>query len=102
MIYLALSVRLGRNYISIYVYVFGVSFHTSFFFFFFMRFSSRGQLTLFTYCSFTVHETYNHFIEKKNIKNGSYGTIHTFKNYFVTVFLVFNKISCIQMDHESP
>ena len=24
------------------------------------------------------------------IKNGSHGTIHTFKNYFATVFLVFN------------
>ena len=26
----------------------------------------------------------------KNIKNGSHGTIYTFKNYFTTVFLVFN------------
>ena len=25
-------------------------------------------------------------------------TIHTFKNYFATVFSVFSKISCIQMD----
>ena len=25
------------------------------------------------------------------IKNGSHGTIHTFKNYFATVFSVFNK-----------
>ena len=32
------------------------------------------------------------------IKNRSHGTIHTFKNYFTTVFSVFNKISCIQMD----
>ena len=34
------------------------------------------------------------------IKNESYGTIYTFKNYFVTVFLVFsfNKISSIQTD----
>ena len=47
----------------------------------------------------TVHGTHNHFIKKK-IKNGSYGTIHTFKNYFATVFLVFSKISCIQMDPE--
>ena len=30
------------------------------------------------------------------IKNGSHSTIHTFKNYFVTVFSVFNKISDIQ------
>ena len=27
---------------------------------------------------------------KKNIKNGCRGTIHIFKNYFVTVFLVFS------------
>ena len=26
----------------------------------------------------------------KNIKNGSYSTIHTFKNYFTIVFSVFN------------
>ena len=34
------------------------------------------------------------------IKNGSYGTIHTFKNYFATVFSIFSfsKISSIQMD----
>ena len=35
---------------------------------------------------------------KKNIKNGSHGTIYTFKNYFVTVFSVSAKISCIQTD----
>ena len=36
----------------------------------------------------------------KNIKNGSHGTIHTFKNYFAIIFLVFNlaKISSIQTD----
>ena len=33
---------------------------------------------------------------RKNIKNGS--TIHIFKNYFVTMFSVFSKISCIQTD----
>ena len=38
---------------------------------------------LFIYCSNTVHAL-------KNIKNGSHGTIHTFKNYFVTVLLVFS------------
>ena len=32
------------------------------------------------------------------IKNESRGTIHLFKNYFATVFSVFNKISYIQMD----
>ena len=35
---------------------------------------------------------------KKNIKNGSHNTIHTFKNYFATVFSIFSKISCIQTD----
>ena len=32
------------------------------------------------------------------IKNESRGTIHTFKNYFATMFSVFNKISYIQTD----
>ena len=35
------------------------------------------------------------FFNKTFIKNGSHGTIHTFKNYFVTVFSVFSKISGI-------
>ena len=30
------------------------------------------------------------FFNKTFIKNGSHGTIHTFKNYFTTVFLVFS------------
>ena len=30
------------------------------------------------------------FFRKNNFKTGSYGTIYTFKNYFVTVFLVFS------------
>ena len=30
------------------------------------------------------------FFNKINIKNESHGTIHTFKNYFATVFLVFS------------
>ena len=53
---------------------------------------------LFMYCTCTVYAF-------KNIKNGSHDTIHTVKNYFATVFLVFNfqfsvsvKISCIQTD----
>ena len=39
--------------------------------------------TLFIYLACTVHAF-------KNIKNESHGTIHTFKNYFVTVFSVFS------------
>ena len=54
------------------------------------------QLSLFTHCSSTVNRTHSHFIQKKNIKNGSHSTIHTFKNYFATVFLVSAKISCIK------
>ena len=54
--------------------------------------------TLFTHCSRDPQLLYS----EKNIKNGSYGTIHTFKNYFLQCFqfLVFSKINCIQMDHE--
>ena len=69
-----------------------------FFFFFFFFFSARmnnnctvhadGFTMRETKC--TVHGTYNHFVQKKNIKNGYRGTIHSFKNYFATVFLVFN------------
>ena len=36
--------------------------------------------------------------KKKNIKNGYRGTIHSFKNYFATVFSVFSKINCIRTD----
>ena len=46
--------------------------------------------TMFRYCSRTVHGTYSHFIHKKNIKNRSHGTIHTFKNYFAIVFSIFS------------
>ena len=51
------------------------------------------QMSLFTHYSGT---TYVLFIGpivtlfRKNIKNGSHGIIYTFKNYFTTVFSVFN------------
>ena len=35
---------------------------------------------------------------KKNFKTRSHSTIHIFKNYFVTMFSVFSKISGIQTD----
>ena len=35
------------------------------------------------------------YFTKIFIKNESYGTIHTFKNYFAIVFLVFSKINGI-------
>ena len=47
------------------------------------------------HCSWNPQPLYS---EKKNIKNRSHRTIHTFKNYFATVFSVFSKISCIQTD----
>ena len=55
------------------------------------------QMSLFTYYSRTVHGTHSHFIQKK-IKNESYSTIHTFKNYFATVFSVSTTINSIQTD----
>ena len=42
------------------------------------------------YCSYTVYHYLYTVHELKNIKNESHGTIHTFKNYFATVFLVFS------------
>ena len=42
------------------------------------------------YCSYTVHHCSNTVHTLKNIKNGSHDTIHTFKNYFATVFSVFS------------
>ena len=50
---------------------------------------SRTVAELFMHYSSTVNGTHNYFI-KKNIKNDSHGTIHTFKNYFTVVFLVFS------------
>ena len=55
----------------------------------------KRHCVLFTHCSQDPQPLYS---EKKKIKNGSYSTIHTFKNYFTTVFSVFNKINCIQTD----
>ena len=43
---------------------------------------------LFIHYSCTFHGTHNYFIQKKNIKNETYNTIYTFKNYFVTVFSI--------------
>ena len=46
--------------------------------------------TLFWYYLRTIHETHSHFIQEKNIKNGSHSIIHTFKNYFTIVFSIFS------------
>ena len=66
-------------------------FYLFFFFFFLPTFVDFGRqylllwtvYTLFTYCAYAIYVL-------KNIKNGSQDTIYTFKNYFVTVFSVFN------------
>ena len=73
---------------------------SSFPFFFCFHMFKRAKFTvhetnftvhaLFRHCSRTVHHCSSTVYILKNIKNGSYGTIHTFKNYFATVFLVFS------------
>ena len=89
------------NLVYVWIHVCGKHLRFMFFFFFFFvwgkalfwgcfQFSmspvycSRNPQT-FLFCNFFI-------------KNGFHDTIHTFKNYFVTVFSVFNKIKCIQMD----
>ena len=58
--------------------------HLRFFFFFFLeKRVSMGPV----YCSW---DSQTSFFSKTFIKNWSHGTIHTFKNYFVTVFSVFS------------
>ena len=67
------------------------SVHVFYLFFFLPAFVDFGRqllllwtvYALFTYCAYTVHVL-------KNIKNGSYDTIYTFKNDFTTVFSVFS------------
>ena len=56
---------------------------------------SDGQCFLvgLMHCSW---EPQTFFLTKTFIKNWSHDTIHTFKNYFTTVFLVFSKINGIQ------
>ena len=46
--------------------------------------------------------THNHFIKKNKNKNGIRCIIYIFKNYFVIIFLIFNKISCIQTEISKP
>ena len=45
----------------------------------------------FVWVLYSVHGTYKPlFFSKTFIKNGSHGTIQTFKNYFAIVFSIFN------------
>ena len=74
-----------------------------FFFFFFLRMCTVGpvQEANIIFCfSSGSHALFmrptSTLFRKKNFKTGSHDTIHTFKNYFVTVFSVFSKISGIQ------
>ena len=63
-------------------------------FFFFLHVNSN--LTWFhcigdkNYCSSLQQYCSQHCSRTKNIKNESHGTIHTFKNYFTTVFSIFS------------
>ena len=69
------------------------------FFFFFLNFFCEARFCGFYAFVGSVHYLRNpqtSFFSKTFIKNWSHGTIHTFKNYFVIVFLVFSKISSIQ------
>ena len=58
---------------------------------------SGGQCTPvgLVHCSW---DSQTSFLSKIFTKNGPHGIIHTFKNYFATMFSVFSKISSIQMD----
>ena len=69
---------------------FGISVSFSFYFYFLIFYcvSSRSCVLLTRLISF--------FFNKIFIKNRSYSTIHTFKNYFAITFSVFSKISGIQ------
>ena len=62
--------------------------------FFFLRSQFSHDYSLFSaYCVLFMGPTST--LLKKYFKIGSHSTIHTFKNYFTTVFSVFNKISDI-------
>ena len=64
-------------------------FEVRFLFFFFLSCSYWLSETKFTIYEQCMHYTYIvHAF--KNIKNGFHDTIHTVKNYFATVFLVFS------------
>ena len=72
------------------VWIHGVFLRLHFFFsfsFFPFVFSFLRQITLFI--TVTIHGPTT-ILLKKYIKNGPHGTIHIFKNYFATVFLVFS------------
>ena len=67
---------------------------SSFFFFFFLSAFQHWNV-LSVGSVYYSRDSQTSFFIKNFIKNGFHGTIHKFKNYFVTVFSVFNKISII-------
>ena len=67
-------------------------------FFFFFRSAFQPAKCFFSGLCSLFTESTNFIFNKIFIKNESHGTIYTFKNYFVIVFLVFSKISGIQTD----
>ena len=75
-----------------------VAFSFIFFFFFWFQLHYLTKSTINSarmHCSWVPQiPLFSHFF----IKNRSYSTIHTFKNYFTTVFLFLAKISSIQTD----
>ena len=78
---LYLSERLDRNYLRLAFCVF---------LFFLFLFSTRFS---FQETNFTVHALFTGStatLFKKNIKNRLHSTIHTFKNYFITIFSIFS------------
>ena len=90
-IYIIFSERLVSAKTNVHVFI---SAFLSFFFFFFQRMNNKfivqRQKLLFMHCSNTVHVLQQYCSHIKNIKNGSHGTFHIFKNYFATVFSVFS------------
>ena len=79
----------AESYVCVCYFTFGFFFATTFDFFM--------VNSVFVYCLQILQIT---FLSNFFIKNESYSIIYTFKNYFTTVFLVFNfsKISSIQTD----
>ena len=66
-----------------------------FFFFFFFRCAFYACGVFLVGPVHCLRDPQTSFLNKTFIKNWFYSTIHIFKNYFVTVFLVFSKISDI-------
>ena len=68
----------------------------------FLFFFWKSQFSCDLHCSmglmYYLQDPQTSFFNKTFIKNGSDDTIHIFKNYFATIFSVFNKIRGVQMD----